>query len=228
MSTDPGCGGGAEGLWWEVLFHQAWLPMARVDPAGRIVEGNAALGRLAGRGIAELRGLRVRELVAPGGSAGFGKQWRDVVDGRRSRGRGRVLVVRGDGRLLLAEAVAWPVRGAAGRVIEVVCSLNPVNALDGMSAGARETGDPLTLPVGLRLSQPEARMLEGLAEGLGNAALGARLYLSKAGVDYYLDRLRKKFRVRGRCALVARAYALGVLMVAVWPPRVDSAYVERP
>jgi DNA-binding CsgD family transcriptional regulator len=157
-----------------------------------------------------------------------------------------VLVVRKDRRLVCVDAVAWGARRGAPWPDQVVCSLNPVNGVTGLNAlpglaglpraermegssgGSGDVAELLVVPASLRLSRPESRALEGVAEGLDNAALGARLYLSRAGVDYYLGRLRRKFRVRSRSALVARAYALGVLVGAVWPPRVDAAYVEVP
>ncbi|GAA1958631.1 PAS domain-containing protein [Catenulispora subtropica] len=219
---------GAEGSWCEALFHQAWLPMARVDPRGRIVDGNAALGRLLGRGLPELRGLSGRCVVAPGAGLALAEQWRELLAGRRSRCRGRVLVVRTDQRLVCVDVVAWAVRTGDRRPGQVLCSLNPVRGVDGEHGASGDVAELLQVPSGIRLSGPEARALEGVAEGLDNAALGARLYLSRTGVDYYLGRLRRKFRVQSRCGLVARAYALGVLVGAVWPPRVDSAYVEAP
>lgn len=208
---------GGESLWYRVLFDQAWLPLARIDTAGRILDGNAALGQLLGRPVRELRGVSGREFLAPGGHGALVEQWRDLIAGQRTRCRGRVLAVRDDRRLIVVEATVWLVRTGDGAPRQAVCSLRPISD--------QPPGD--AAPVGLHLSEAEAGALEGLAHGMSNAEIGERLHLSRQGLDYHLAQLRRKLRTRSRGALVARAYSLGILAIARWPPHVERYYVSQ-
>jgi PAS domain S-box-containing protein len=208
----------ADATWYRVLFDQAWLPLARIDLAGRILDGNAAFCQLLGRPLHELRGLTGGELLAPGDRQAMREQWRRLIGGQRTRYRSRVLAVHKDRRLISAIATAWLVRTDGAAPSQAVCSLFP-------DADA-PPGD--LVPAGLRLSACEAAALEGLARGLSNAELGERLHLSRQGLDYQLVQLRRKLRAQSRCALVARAYVLGVLALAVWPPRVEPWYRHQP
>ncbi|MET9293902.1 PAS domain-containing protein [Streptomyces sp. NPDC003077] len=73
-------------------------------------------------------------------------------------------------------------------------------------------------PARARTSPVEARILALAASGATTAAVGKALGLTVDGVNYHLTRLARRWRVRGRTALVAKAYALGVLAPGVWPP----------
>lgn len=206
----------ADAGWYRVLFDQAWLPLARLDLAARILDGNAAFCQLLGRSLHELRGLAGRELLAPGDHRVLNEQWHRLVEGRRTRYRSRILAVRKDRRLICADVTAWLVRGRDNAPKQAVCSLYP--------ASGTTPGDPV--PAGLLLSTAEVEALEGLARGLSNAELGEHLHLSRQGFDYKLALLRRKLHAQSRCALVARAYALGVFAPAVWPPKVASCYIQ--
>lgn len=215
--------GSAESLdsrWYAALFDRSWLPMARLDLTGRILDSNPAFSMLTGWPSRELRGLAGGELLIPGESGARSDSWADLFAARRSRHQGRVLVVRKDRRLLYAEANAWLVRDGQHPPTEAICSLRPVLAA--------EEAEFLSSAAPLHLSVLEARTLEGLAEGMTNSALGRALSLSRQGLDYHLAQLRRKLQARSRCALVARAYALGVVTPGVWPPRVDPSAVDHP
>jgi DNA-binding CsgD family transcriptional regulator len=84
----------------------------------------------------------------------------------------------------------------------------------------------LELPLGFRLPARAALVLEGVAADLSNAEIGVRLGLSRQGIDYHLAALRRRLRVSTRGALVARAYALGLLHQGMWPPAVDRWFIE--
>jgi PAS domain S-box-containing protein len=206
----------ADAAWYPVLFDQAWLPLARLDLAGRVLDGNAALCHLLGRTLHELRGIEGQELLAPGDHGALREQWRRLVVGQRTRYRSRILAVRKDRRLICADVTAWLVRTGDCAPRQAVCSLYP--------APDAPPGEPA--PAGLRLSAAEVQALEGLARGLSNAELGQRLHLSRQGLDYQLAQLRRKLRAQSRSALVARAYVLGVFAMAVWPPKVEPCYVR--
>jgi DNA-binding CsgD family transcriptional regulator len=116
-------------------------------------------------------------------------------------------VRRSDGRRVPVRAVTWPA-GPPGD--DVICCLFPL--VPTPAHHAAEPDHP-------SLTAAEARIVEGLAFGLTNAELGRELHLSRQGLDYHIDRLRRKLAARSRAALVARAYVTGVLDPSAWPPR---------
>jgi DNA-binding CsgD family transcriptional regulator len=78
---------------------------------------------------------------------------------------------------------------------------------------------PATAARPVPVTPAEARILVGLAFGLTNVDLGHELHLSRQGLDYHIDRLRRRLTARTRPALVARAYVTGLLDHTAWPPR---------
>lgn len=74
------------------------------------------------------------------------------------------------------------------------------------------------------LSGTDAEVLEGVAAGYSTVRLADRLFLSPQGVDYHVGTLLRRFRCPNRPALVAKAYAQGVLHPGSWPPRVTSEF----
>ncbi|MER7081334.1 PAS domain S-box-containing protein [Saccharopolyspora kobensis] len=67
-------------------------------------------------------------------------------------------------------------------------------------------------------SEIEARILALAAGGDTTARIAKAVGLTVDGVNYHLAQLARRWNVRGRTALVARAYALGVLDPEAWPP----------
>jgi PAS domain S-box-containing protein len=192
--------------------------MVRISLDGRILDSNPAFSQLVGRSAGELRGLMGQELLASGEDLrSHSKRWERLLSGQAIRYRDRVLAVRGDRRLLYAEVNAWLVRDGQSRPSEAVCSLRPVVPAD---------TSLLSVQSGLLLTVLEARILEGLAAGMTNRTLARLLHLSRQGVDYHLAQLRRKLQAESRCSLVARAYALGLLIAGVWPPRLDDGVID--
>ncbi|WP_369214349.1 helix-turn-helix transcriptional regulator [Streptomyces flavofungini] len=72
------------------------------------------------------------------------------------------------------------------------------------------------------LSAQEARILRLVAGGATTAVVARTVGIGVDGVNYHLSRLCRRLRVQNRTALVARAYVLGLLDPAAWPPRVAS------
>ncbi|MFJ9692206.1 LuxR C-terminal-related transcriptional regulator [Kitasatospora sp. NPDC101183] len=68
------------------------------------------------------------------------------------------------------------------------------------------------------VSPTEARILAAAARGATTARIGKEIGLTTDGVNYHLARLSRRWHVPNRTALVARAYAYGVLAADVWPP----------
>lgn len=219
-TEERGSGEALDSRWYATLFDRSWLPMARLDLTGGFLDSNPAFSALTGRSPRELRELACGELLTQGDGGVDADSWAGLVAGRRARYQGRLLVVRKDRRLLYTEANAWLVSDGEQPPREAICSLRPVLAA--------EEAEFLSSAAPLHLSVLEARTLEGLAAGMTNSALGRALSLSRQGLDYHLARLRRTLHARSRCALVARAYALGVLAPGVWPPRVAPSAVSRP
>nr|AAK83173.1 putative response regulator [Streptomyces viridochromogenes Tue57] len=70
------------------------------------------------------------------------------------------------------------------------------------------------------LSSLDAKIIERIAAGERTTCIASKLYLSRQGVEYHVSKMMERFRVPNRTALVAKAYALGILRSEVWPPRV--------
>jgi DNA-binding CsgD family transcriptional regulator len=71
----------------------------------------------------------------------------------------------------------------------------------------------------MTLERVAARILELVATGATTAVVARHVGLTVDGVNYHLGRLCRRLDVPNRVALVARAYALGLLDPSTWPPR---------
>jgi DNA-binding CsgD family transcriptional regulator len=76
------------------------------------------------------------------------------------------------------------------------------------------------------LSELDAKVLEGVAAGCSTVQMATKLFLSRQGVEYHVGAMLRRFKCSNRSALVAKAFAQGVLTVGQWPPRVVSDYVR--
>jgi DNA-binding NarL/FixJ family response regulator len=76
------------------------------------------------------------------------------------------------------------------------------------------------------LTDLDARILEGIANGESNVQLASRLHLSRQGIEYRVTALLRRLKAPNRTALVARAYASGLFGMGSWPPRVRSRFVR--
>ncbi|MBL1097388.1 LuxR C-terminal-related transcriptional regulator [Streptomyces coffeae] len=75
------------------------------------------------------------------------------------------------------------------------------------------------------LTDPDARIIEGIAVGLSTLTLASRLHFSPKYVDYRISRLMRRLHAPNRTALVARAFSLGMLDATNWPPKVVEDFV---
>lgn len=96
--------------------------------------------------------------------------------------------------------LARSVRSAAAG--ETVLATSAATALLGRVQGRR--ADPA-------LSAQEVKVLRFAADGLTNAAIGARLFIGEATVKTYLSRAYEKLGVSDRTSAVRRALELGLL-----------------
>ncbi|MCS7476813.1 response regulator transcription factor [Umezawaea endophytica] len=76
------------------------------------------------------------------------------------------------------------------------------------------------------LTELDARILEGIANGESNVQLAGRLHLSRQGIEYRVAALLRKLQAPNRTALIARAYTLGLFGKRAWPPKVRSEFVR--
>ncbi|MFG3051469.1 LuxR C-terminal-related transcriptional regulator [Kitasatospora sp. NPDC048239] len=73
------------------------------------------------------------------------------------------------------------------------------------------------------LSEMEARIIESIAAGQRTADIARNIYLSRQGVEFHVSKMLQRLRVPNRPALVAKAYSMGILSAASWPPKVGGA-----
>lgn len=191
------------------LFDRGWTPTVVTDPAGFVRDANPATARLTGRPAESLAGVPLHHLLPPEACTLLAARRTARPDGYADA---ITAVRRADGRRVPVRVVTWPA-GAPGD--DLICCLFPL-----VPTPAHQAAEP-NRP---SLTAAEARIVEGLALGLTNVELGRELHLSRQGLDYHIDRLRRKLAARSRAALVARAYATGVLDPAAWPPRARAPH----
>jgi DNA-binding NarL/FixJ family response regulator len=76
------------------------------------------------------------------------------------------------------------------------------------SSGSRTAGDPLLED----LTPRETEMLEAMAEGLSNAEIAHRYFLSEATVKTHVRRILNKLHLRDRVQAVVYAYETGLVV----------------
>jgi PAS domain S-box-containing protein len=189
------------------LFDRVSVPVAVCDVYGRVVLANPAMAAEVGTAPGRLRGENVLELFRPQEAT----QVERIAEALRLRRRSRYQVsVRWrppGGTERYGELTADPV---SDTVAETPALLVMLRAL-GERAEPREPGPAPVTPV-------EGRVLALLAGGATTARAARELGLTVDGVNYHLRRLSARWSAANRTELVARAYALGVLVTGVWPP----------
>lgn len=73
-----------------------------------------------------------------------------------------------------------------------------------------------------KISELDVRIIEKIASGDRTISIASNLYLSRQGVEYHVAKMLRLFHVPNRPALVAKAYARGILCPQSWPPRVPE------
>ena len=86
-------------------------------------------------------------------------------------------------------------------------------------AGSLPSGEEQTPPSLAVLTEREREILTLLANGLSNAELGARLYLSEPTIKTHLSSIFRKLGVRDRVQAVIAAYDAGLVEPAPRPSR---------
>ncbi|MFD7668432.1 LuxR C-terminal-related transcriptional regulator [Streptomyces sp. NPDC059788] len=162
-------------------------------------------------------GRDFRDLVHPSVRQPLVRQFERLLTGRCDRFSSHVVALRSTGDAFTGSLTATTVSGYAP---------GPAAVLVSMRSGQNTEGDAVVAPRKKLLSEIDARILEGIAAGLSTIPLASRLYLSRQGVEYHVTGLLRKLKVPNRAALVSRAYAMGVLTVGTWPPRVVDGFIK--
>ncbi|GGY00409.1 diguanylate cyclase [Streptomyces minutiscleroticus] len=192
------------------LFDRLPLPAAVCRADGTVVRANVALaaewgtlaGPLRGRDILDLFHLETKQQLGP------------LLDAIRLHRRSRYPV-----------AVRWTDAAGAERHGEM--TVEPVGDTSAdlphllLMLRAAEPAPPPepACPLPRADVHPvEARILALTAGGATTARTAAAVGLTVDGVNYHLKRLSRRWGVTGKTALVARAYAEGLLDPGTWPP----------
>lgn len=77
-----------------------------------------------------------------------------------------------------------------------------------------------------QLTPREERVLELVGAGRLNREIAALLHVTTKDVEYHVGNLLRKLGCRNRTEAVSRAYTLGLLSVASWPPAMATPPAE--
>ncbi|MFG3280642.1 PAS domain-containing protein [Streptomyces sp. NPDC048111] len=189
------------------LLDRIPLPIAVCTIEGEVHVANPAMAAEWGTTPGRLRGRGLRELFTPRSEVQLDRLVEALRAGRTSR---------------YPLEVTWRDRHGAARegefTIDPIMTVpEPAAVLLAMLYVRDERPEP-PAPARGAVSEVQARILALAASGATTAAVGKALGLTVDGVNYHLTRLSQRWRVQGRTALVAKAYALGVLAPGHWPP----------
>lgn len=190
------------------LFDRIPMPIAVCDANGAIILANPAMTAEWGETSGSLRGRNVLELFRPEEETQVLRIAEAVRLGRRSRYPVAVRWDAADGARRHGELTAEPVSDTADAVPGLLVLLRVL--------GEEHAPDPE--PPAQSATAAEARILALLAGGATTAQAARGTGLTTDGVTYHLRRLTERWGAANRTELVARAYALGVLVPGVWPP----------
>ncbi|OIK29292.1 diguanylate cyclase [Streptomyces malaysiense] len=193
-----------------LLLDHLPLPVALCDADGVIFLANPAMAAEWGMLSGQLVGRNALDFFHPRA----GTRLRPISEAVRLRRRARYPV-----------EVTWFASGGVERYGEM--DIDPVSdtpdAPPALMLLLRVGGERVASPTvegaeRTRVSEVEARILALTAAGDTTARIAKAVGLTVDGINYHLTRLSRRWGVRGKTALVARAYALGVLDPAAWPP----------
>ncbi|MGD6747545.1 PAS domain-containing protein [Streptomyces sp. BH106] len=196
-----------------VLFDRIPMPVAVCDPYGDVRLVNAAFALEWGTTAGRLKGRSILDLFVPVDAAQVDRITQAQKTGRRSRYTVAVAWRGGDGVRRRGELIVDTVSERANRVPDLLVTVRVFDA--------SPVPDPMPSTAAPTHPQ-EARILALLAAGATTARAAREAGLTTDGVTYHLRQLSRRWGASNRTELVARAYAEGVLVAGVWPPRVAS------
>jgi PAS domain S-box-containing protein len=192
-----------------VLFDHVPVPIALCGTDGTILLANPAMAMEWGVLPSRLKGRGILELFDPRTTTPLHSIAEAVRLGRRSRYPIEVSWPAPDGTERYGEMnvdLVGPASGPAPNLLLVL------RVREDHVPESRESG------ADARVSAVEARILALAAGGSTTARIAKSVGLTLDGVNYHLGRLSRRWNVPNRTALIARAYALGVLDPHRWPP----------
>ncbi|MFJ8927360.1 PAS domain-containing protein [Streptomyces sp. NPDC102364] len=195
-----------------VLFDRIPMPVAVCDPYGDVRLVNAAFALEWGTTAGRLKGRAILDLFVPVDAAQVDR----IAQAQKARRRSRYTVAvawrGGDGARRRGELIVDTVSETANRVPDLLVT---VRVLDTAVVSDPKPSAPV--------HPQEARILALLAAGATTARTARETGLTTDGVTYHLRQLSRRWGASNRTELVARAYAEGVLVAGVWPPRLASS-----
>jgi len=199
------------------LLEQSGLCLASLDLNLRVVEANVDFVAQFGDTGESLRGRSIYEFLHPGVHTAMRRQFDRILEGRKPRFVEHLAGIGPRAAVFTGDITGIAVHGASGELALIVVVVSP------------EKADPSTAVVVDRnriLTELDARILEGIAIGESTVRLSCRLFLSRQGVEYHVGTMLRRMKAPNRAALVSRAYSMGVLGVATWPPKVSPDFVK--
>lgn len=191
------------------LLDHVPLPIAVCEFGGRILIVNRAMAAEFGSLPGQLRDRRILEFFTLRDSGTLEALTEAVRLHRRSQYPAKVSWTPVDGRERYGEMTVALVGDTPEQTPSMLLSLQAAQP-----AGAAAPAGPQT-----EVSPVETRILAAAARGDTTAQIAREIGLTLDGVNYHLSRLTRRWRVPNRTALVARAYATGVLAPGTWPPQ---------
>ncbi|MDA3629941.1 PAS domain-containing protein [Saccharopolyspora sp. WRP15-2] len=190
-----------------LLLDHLPLPVALCDPDGAILLANPAMAAEWGMLPGQMRGRNALDFFRPRTTA----RLHPIAEAVRLRRRSRYPL-----------EVTWTPPSGVERYGEV--DVDPVSDTPGAPTALMlvlrvlgEHTEPVPEPAPAA-SEIEARILALAASGDTTPRIARAVGLTVDGVNYHLTQLSRRWHVRGRTALVARAYTLNVLDPESWPP----------
>lgn len=212
-----GIGSGSHRQVLKSFFDRSGMCMAKLDDSIRLLEVNSDFSRQFGCEPAELHGSRFCDLLHPDVRAQVSRQFTHLVTQRRPRfTEPRVAFHQKDSSVFSGELTGFVVRGDGDRIDGLMALVCPTERSKTNRALASRQ---------LLLTDLDARILEGVAAGVSTVRLASNLYLSRGGIEYHVDILLRRLKVKNRPALVSKAYSMGLLRPG-WPPQVNPDYLK--
>lgn len=190
--------------------------MATLAPDLHVLAADDDFFRHFGGSSADLCGRNLFELLHPSAPSVLREHFSRLHDGRRTRFTERVVGYRSRGGVFSGKLTGAAIQGPSDRLSAIVVLVKPDD----------EQAAESTTHRGKLLSPLEARILEGVAAGASTMQMATKLYLSRQGIEYHVGSMLRKLKAPNRAALVARAYAAGMLTVGAWPARVLPDFVR--
>jgi PAS domain S-box-containing protein len=199
------------------LFDRSGMCMAKLDSSIRLLEVNADFSRQFGCLPAELGGRSFADLLDTDVRAQVSQQFTRLLSEQGPRFTEPTISFRQkDLTVFSGELTGFAVRRDSGNIDTLMALVCPERgSRKGRSRASRK----------LVLTDLDARILEGVALGVSTVNLASMLYLSRGGIEYHVDILMRRLKVKNRPALISKAYSFGLIRPG-WPPRVHPDFLN--